>query len=176
MTMNIGTPWKRVAGFPFSCAILLMSGIAYVHLTHPEGWVRVLDDANLVFHEAGHPLFSWFGATLEIWGGTLGQLAFPLGTAIYFGAQRQTIAFALCAAWFFENFWNIARYIADARAQVLPLVGGGEHDWATILAPWHLTQYDTRIAQLVALLGWIGFVGIAIWLLNQYLSNSRIEN
>lgn len=36
---------------------------------------------------------------------------------------------AMAWVWLGENLLNIARYLGDARAQVLPLVGGGEHDW-----------------------------------------------
>lgn len=32
--------------------------------------------------------------------------------------------FAFGASWFFENFLDIAHYMADARALILPLIGG----------------------------------------------------
>jgi hypothetical protein len=31
--------------------------------------------------------------------------------------------------WLGQNCWNISVYIKDPRAQELPLVGGGEHDY-----------------------------------------------
>ena len=59
-------------------------------------------------------------------------------------------------AWLFENFWNISRYMADARARVLPLVGDGEHDWTEIFLRWGALHRDTSIAGFVTFLGWIG--------------------
>ena len=36
--------------------------------------------------------------------------------------------------------------MAGARAQILPLVGGG-HDWATTFSRWSVLSSDTAIAQ-----------------------------
>ena len=48
-----------------------------------------------------------------------------------------------------QNCWNIARYISDARAQDLPLVGGGEHDWLWILDELDLLHRDLAIGRAV---------------------------
>ena len=45
----------------------------------------------------------------------------------------------------------------------LPLVGGGDHDWNTILTRWHLLQYDTRIAAVLRLAGWFGIAATCAW-------------
>ncbi len=98
------------------------------------GWC-FLDNVNVVFHEAGHPIFSILGETMMVLGGTLGQLLVPSLLCGYFlgrGGNRgdNRFAAALCAFWFGENFLNVARYMADARDLALPLIGGGdEHDW-----------------------------------------------
>ena len=73
-----------------------------------------------------------------MYGGTLGQLAIPAGIAVAFWARRDAVGCAVMGFWYFENFLNIARYMADARAQVLPLVGckrgrGGAGRFAQIL-------------------------------------------
>jgi hypothetical protein len=135
-----------------------------VELTSQEGWVPVLDSLNLVFHEAGHPLFGIFGETIGFLGGTLLQLLVPL---LVLGAcwhKRQTAALGLAGIWFFQNFLNIARYMADARTQELPLVGGGEHDWATLFGWWGLLEKDTAIAGALRSLGWIGMLGCLGWI------------
>ena len=41
----------------------------------------------------------------------------------------------------------------DARAQELPLVGGGEHDWAILLANWDWLNRDQTWADAVHFLG-----------------------
>ena len=110
------------------------------------GFVFGLDHANLLFHEAGHPFVGLFSSRLETYGGTLGQLTFPVLLAISFWRKRQALSCAAAVIWFFENLLNIARYLADARALQLPLVGGGDHDWNTILTRWNILEYDVQIA------------------------------
>ncbi len=45
----------------------------------------------------------------------------------------------------------------------LPLVGGGDHDWNTILTQWGLLQCDTRIAAVLRLAGWLGIAATCAW-------------
>ena len=132
-------------------------------LRSEPGFVFLLDHANLLFHEAGHPLVGLFGARLETYGGTFGQLVFPCVLAVSFWRKRQPLALAASCIWFFENWFNIARYMADARRLELPLVGGGDHDWLIIFNRWDVLQYDTRIAAAVGLVGWIGIAAVCAW-------------
>ena len=141
----------RLIGFAAGLGIFLL-----LLFRSEQGFVFVLDHANLLFHEAGHPLVGLFSSRLETYGGTIGQLIFPCVLAVSFWRKGHTLGLAAAAIWFFENFFNIARYMADARALELPLVGGGDHDWNTILTRWDLLPYDTRIAAALRLLGWIG--------------------
>ena len=129
-----------------------------------ERWVWILDSANLAFHEAGHPLFGLFSNRLMVYGGTLGQLVFPIVATISFWARREALACSLGAVWLCENLWNVARYMADARAQELPLVGGGEHDWTEIFSRWGALNQDTAIAGAVRLIGWLGLLWAWGWL------------
>jgi hypothetical protein len=59
--------------------------------------------------------------------------------------------------------------MADARAQVLPLVTTGdpefaEHDFYRIFTDLGVLDYDTTIAGVVRFVGWCGMIGIVIWL------------
>jgi len=154
-------PWERITGAKLTgFAVGLALFFAVLFASEP-GFVFVLDYANLLFHEAGHPVVGLFSTRLEPYGGTLGQLTFPVLLAISFWRQRQPVPFAAAWIWFFENWLNIARYMADARALELPLVGGGDHDWNTILTRWNLLAYDTRIAGVIKILAWTG-MGLAI--------------
>lgn len=157
--------WEDVSPLQAGAVVGLLALVAWARIASADGWVRILDDANLVFHEAGHPVFGIFGATLGLYGGTLGQLTMPAMNAVHFHRKREPVGFALGLAWFFENFLNIARYMADARAQRLPLVGGGDHDWTTIFANWHVIQYDIQIAGAVSVIGWMGYAACAGWIL-----------
>lgn len=133
-----------------------------VFLSEP-GFVFIVDHANLLFHEAGHPIIGIFSTRLETYGGTIGQLVFPIALAVSFWRKGQTLSFAGAIIWFFENWLNIARYMADAREQVLPLVGGGDHDWANIFGRWRILAHDTQIAQAVRILGWTGMIIPCTW-------------
>ena len=141
-------------GYLAFLALLLGSG---------RGFAPVIDHANLLFHEAGHPIFGLLSARLEPYGGTLGQLVFPIALAVSFWLRGQALSFAAALIWLFENGLNIARYMADARTMELPLVGGGDHDWNTIFSRWNLLARDTQIAGVVQALAWIGIALVPIW-------------
>lgn len=158
------SPWERASlGMLLSAfgAVALMLG---VYLASADGWIPILDSLNLVFHEAGHPLFSPFGETLHILGGTLMQLLVPALVAGSCWYKRQRVGAALAGVWFFQNGFNIARYMADARAQVLPLVGDGEHDWGTLFEQWGVLSKDLAYASSVRALAWIGIIACCLWL------------
>jgi hypothetical protein len=160
--------WRPVGTPAFFAATI---GIALVSFLANTGqrWVFLLDNANLALHEAGHPIFGLLlGDRITVYGGTLAQLLFPIAAAATFWRRREALSFALCAGWLFENFWNISRYMADARAQVLPLVGGGEHDWTEIFSRWGVLQRDTGIAGFVSLLAWIGVAAVSGWLVRRW--------
>lgn len=125
--------------------------------------------ANLVVHEGGHNLFGWFGPTLGLWGGTLLQWLVPFLLAVYFFTERQVPGFVFCSFFFFENWIDTAEYMADARAQLLPLVTTGdpdfvEHDFFRIFSNLGVLEHDTQIAAVVRLLGWCGMIGCVVWL------------
>src|SRR6266446_4444790 len=106
--------------------------------TDKEGFLFI-DSANLIVHESGHLFFGWFGPTIGLWGGTLMELLVPLLLAVYFAFNRQATGTAFCVFFMFENLLYIAGYMADARAQELPLVTVGDpenggHDWFNIFS------------------------------------------
>jgi len=165
-------PWKPVRATSWGIATAAFAGLAIVIWQSPTHYVRVLDDANLLFHEAGHPLVGAFSSRLMVYGGTLFQLVFPTAITISYWNRRDGLGFSFGLAWFFENLLNIGRYMGDARAQVLPLVGGGEHDWANIFGRWGVLRYDTWIAGAVCTLGWLGLFGTWGWITRQYFKKS----
>jgi hypothetical protein len=128
-----------------------------------------IHSANLVVHEGGHNLFGWFGPTLGLWGGTLLQWLVPFLLAAYFFAERQVPGFVFCLFFFFENWIDTAEYMADARAQLLPLVTTGdpdfaEHDFFRIFSNLGVLDHDTQIASVVRILGWCGMIACMVWL------------
>jgi hypothetical protein len=151
------TAWN-LAGFGLGLVVFLA-----LLLSCERGFVFGLDHANLLFHEAGHPIIGIFSSRLEIYGGTIGQLVFPVALAVSFWRKGQALAFAAAVIWFFENWLNISRYMADARALELPLVGGDDHDWNTIFTRWNILSYDKDIAGTVGFMGWLGMAAACVW-------------
>ncbi|MFK7864605.1 MAG: hypothetical protein AB8B95_10315 [Pseudohongiellaceae bacterium] len=129
-----------------------------------HSWFHTVD---LVFHEAGHVLFIPFGRTMTIFGGSLFQVLVPFGLMCAFLIyNRDGFAASIGLWWVGQSTMDLAPYIADARALQLPLLGGGtgadgpmRHDWANLLRPRGLLEYDTQIA------AWVDFIGSGIILL-----------
>jgi hypothetical protein len=162
-------PWKLVplwAMVPWLVFYLWF----VIYAWRARGDSLFIDAVNMVTHEAGHPLFGYFGETLHLWGGTILQLLVPAALALTFVRMRELMGTTFCWFLFFENFLGIAVYMADARAQNLPLIsaeGGGEgdiiHDWGAIFGQLGLLPYDIKIAAAVRLLGFAGMVAVPVW-------------
>ena len=147
------------------------------HAARGEPGGLFLDPANLVIHEAGHPLFSYLGDFMGAAGGTILQLLVPLLLAMAFHVRRQPIGFALFLFIVFENFLYVAKYMADARAMALDYVAIGvgatsgeemdpmSHDWHNIFSHLGVLAHDTRIGAFTNFLGWVGMLGTTAWFL-----------
>jgi hypothetical protein len=132
------------------------------------GTFLLLDHVDLAIHEAGHVVFSPFGEFVGVAGGTLLQLLLPAAFVAYFFRTGQVYAAFITLFWVAQSLHNVSVYIADARAQLLPLVGGEYviHDWAYMLSRLRLLTDDRTIASLVraaAALLWFAAVGGALW-------------
>lgn len=141
-------------------AVLALYGISRMR-NAAEG--SVVDAVDLAIHETGHLVFGFFGEIIAAAGGTLFQLIVPAVFCAYFYRRRDRLGAAVCLWWVAQNCWNIAVYVADARAQELPLVGGGEHDWAFLLGELGLLRNDQGIARMWNALGFGLFV-VAIFM------------
>jgi len=130
--------------------------VASVRAARPRTIFAAID---LGIHEAGHLLFSGLGRFLMVAGGTILQLLAPAATAAVFLRRHDRFAACFAAAWLGVNLVEVSVYMADARAQVLPLVtvGGGEamHDWAYLFGRMGLLRHDQTIASLVRGLGFL---------------------
>jgi len=140
------------------------------------GWFPLLDSANLAIHEAGHPLLGVLNARATVYGGTLFQLLFPLAVAWHFHRSANAGGVAASLVWLGENLFNIARYMADARMRLLPLVGNGDHDWAEIFSRWGVLQLDDGIANVTRGMGVVLIIGAVIWLYRRWKASSSLES
>jgi hypothetical protein len=124
----------------------------------------VLHLPDLVFHEAGHVLFSLFGRFMTVLGGSLFQVLVPVVCAVAFLRQRDEFAAAVCSWWAGQNLLDLAPYIADARALQLVLLGGHTgaevegHDWEYLLTALGWMQHDRALGMAAH---WIGLAVMA---------------
>jgi hypothetical protein len=129
-----------------------------------------IDLPNLVFHEAGHIIFSPFGELMTALGGSLFQILFPLVFAFAFAYQYDNwFAAAVCTWWAGQNVVDVAPYIADARKLQLVLLGGktgGEvegHDWEFVLTRMGWLHLDERLGRAAHVAGTLIMAGAIIW-------------
>src|SRR5437879_9142764 len=101
-----------------------------------------------MIHEAGHFFFSWFGHTVMILGGTLGELLAPMLCATYFLWKRETAGLACCGFWLFENFLYIGACMVDGRAEDLLEVVTGQYEWGVLIGTWNLHVRDRTIDEV----------------------------
>jgi hypothetical protein len=162
-------PWQPVSKITLGAWLTVYALFLIYAARVPQGQSLFTDLVFLPIHEGGHLLFGFLGnETLMVMGGTILQLFVPLAIAVYFVFQRYLTGAAFAAFFFFENFLQIGTYMADARAQQLPLVniGGGEgiHDWGYLFAKLGVINHDVGIGGTVRALGWLGMIAVAVWL------------
>lgn len=136
---------------------------------HGKGFLLLMDGVFVPIHEGGHLLFRFLGEFASVAGGTILQLLVPFLLATYFLFRRQPQGVAFCAFFLFEQFLPIATYMADARAQDLPLLTVGDteyviHDWNYLFGKLGILQHDVQIAGAVRSIGWLGMIGVVVWL------------
>ncbi len=139
----------------------------------PElSYCSIFKGINLGIHEWGHYVFKPFGTFMEAAGGTILQCLAPLLATLTFFRQRDYFAIAVCFGWLSTNFFDVAVYAADARAQALPLVtpGGGpaSHDWHYLLRTTGLLLHDAEVGAAFRIAGTAAmllFLVPATWML-----------
>ncbi|MBX6331557.1 MAG: hypothetical protein IRY91_06905 [Gemmatimonadaceae bacterium] len=133
---------------------------------------------TLAFHEMGHVLFSPFGEWFAVSGGSITQLAIPIVASLLLLQQGDFFGGAVVLQWLAESLARLSVYIADARAQDLPLVslGGGDdgpiHDWHYLLGRAGLLRWDVSFGRLTHLLGWIvclASLALCAWLVREMI-------
>jgi len=109
-----------------------------------RGEYTLIDNVNLVIHEAGHLFFRLFGKFIYTLGGTLMQIILPSLIVWTFLKNNYRTGVQFSLLWLGQNFINISVYAADAQARKLPLLGGKKvyHDWHYMLTELGILEYD----------------------------------
>ncbi|HKW89763.1 MAG TPA: hypothetical protein VJN21_13525 [Candidatus Acidoferrales bacterium] len=172
--------WQRV-----SLAAVIVAGAFYalflLQAAQGRGALLMIDLVFVPVHEGGHLLFRLFGEFLMVAGGTIMQLGAPVTLAGVFFFQRQVMGTAFCMFFFFEQFLPISTYMADARAQQLPLLTVGDseyaiHDWNYLFSRLGLLEHDTQIAHAVRMLGWMGMLGTVAWMIWRSMQSRKAND
>jgi hypothetical protein len=186
--MNLPDSWTERFPFleplqndwhPVHRAVLGIGAVFYALFLYQaargSGPMLMIDVVFVPIHEGGHLLFRFFGEFLAVAGGTILQLAVPVMLALFFVFQRQIPGTTFCLFFFFEQFLPIATYMADARAQELPLLTVGDsddviHDWNYLFGKLGVLDHDTQIAHAVRILGWLGMIATFAWFVGRSLT------
>jgi hypothetical protein len=152
-----------VARFVLNALLLASYCFLLINYIKSNQYLWFIDNVNLAIHEAGHLLFMFFGEFIGILGGTILQIALPVITVTAFIKQEDRFAVTFSIVWLGTNMFSVARYLADAQNQLLPLVhlGGGEpiHDWNYLLAHLNLLDQCGFISGVIYALGYLLIVG-----------------
>jgi hypothetical protein len=151
-------------------AWLIFYSLFLLQAARGQGILLLMDGVFVPIHEGGHLLFRFFGEFVSVAGGTILQLLLPVLLASYFLIHRQMQGVAFCLFFMFEQFLPISTYMADARAQDLPLLTIGDaedviHDWNYLFGKLGVLEHDIQIAGFVRFVGWLGMIAIVVWLL-----------
>ena len=143
---------------PWIASVLLFPVLLFYVIN--RGGFTFPDYVNLLIHEGGHGIFKVFGGFIYTAGGTLMQIIIPALFLIYYILHRHRLGFQLSLFWLGESLMNISVYAADARARVLPLLGGNKvyHDWAWMLNKLGIIEYDILIGDFFYYTGVVCFI------------------
>ena len=123
--------------------------------THTYANWNVIDSVDLIIHEGGHVIFSFFGEFIYILGGSLTQVAVPCIFSAYFFLHRQYFSGSVLLFWVAQNILYVATYMGDSITESLPLLGGDSsiHDWNYLLTHTGLLHYTDQLSSFARLVG-----------------------
>lgn len=135
--------------------VSLFASLYFWYYTYTYTEWHFIDNVNLIFHEAGHTIFSFFGEFIHVLAGSGFQLLLPLSITLYFFFQKQYLSTSLCLFWVGQNLLNISVYAGDALRMELDLLGGDSviHDWNYLLGNLNLLFYTDSIASIIHTIG-----------------------
>ena len=124
-----------------------------------RGEFTLLDNTDLIIHEAGHFFFRPFGRFLMYAGGTIMQIFLPSLLVWHFWRHAYRFGVQASLFWLGHNLINISVYAADARSRRLPLLGGdvNSHDWWNMLGMSKLLPHDHLFGHAFLMLAVVSF-------------------
>lgn len=153
MNNYLNTKYPNIS-IPKVILVVVISLYMFYYLATLYDW-HFIDNINLIFHEAGHTIFSFFGEFINILGGTIMQILIPIIFSLYFARSEDYFSASLLLFWLSQNFFNVSVYAGDAAKMQLPLLGGDNviHDWNYILSTSGLLGHTTLVASYLYSIG-----------------------
>lgn len=114
---------------------------------------------NFGVHEASHIIVMFLPAIFVAAAGSIGEVGFTFLLVVAAIKGRAYFAGVFTGLWVMLGLMSMGRYMSDARAQLLPLIGPGEtvqHDWNYVFSQLGWLSADTAIG------GTVQAIGIAI--------------
>lgn len=123
---------------------IIILPIAIWLINNNGNFIPLIDHFTLLIHEGGHGIFKIFGSFIYTLGGSLMQILIAGLFIFYFYINKKMLGVQFSLIFLSENLFNISKYVADAQARKLPLLGGNKvyHDWHFLLSKMNILQYD----------------------------------
>jgi hypothetical protein len=143
----------------------------------PTTW-HFIDNVDLIFHEAGHWIFIFFGDFVASLGGTINQLLIPFVLVVYFFIKRELFSSMILLMWLGYNFVNVSVYMADAVVMQLPLLGGDNvgHDWNNIFETLGLLENTQLLATITRSVGMFIIIAGAVLAVKYAMKDRGVSN
>ncbi len=116
----------------------------------------LMNNINLVFHEAGHTLAIFLGQFIYVLAGSVFQVMVPLFLVGYFAWYRlELFSGSLLMYWLGSAIVSVGIYAADGKLRALPLITGDPdtHDWFYLFSTAGLLDHAEGIGFAIKAFG-----------------------
>lgn len=147
--------------------------VSILHFTAENSNNIILSGMYLVdfgMHELSHIVVSFLPTIFVAAAGSIGEVSFTLLLLYVALKAKSYFAAVFTGLWAMLGFMSAGRYMADAQAQSLPLIGPGEivqHDWHYVFSQIGWLPVDTMIGGTVQAVGIV--IGISSLIFGIYL-------
>lgn len=128
-------------------------------------------------HEASHIVFGFLPAVFVAAVGSLSELLFAFLLVIAAIRAKSSIAISFSLLWCMLAMSSAGRYMADAKYQLMPLIGPGasvRHDWNYVFTELDLLTYSELIGDTLRyggyMVGAIGVICIFWYVIKRFLT------
>lgn len=154
------------SAFPLPTWLYIVGWVFFVYLFVQILWFDAGDIRNWLVggmyfiqfgvHEASHIVTMFLPSFFVAIAGSVGEIVFTALLLFACIKYKSYFAAIFASLWLMLALRSVGRYMADARAQTLPLIGPGEsvqHDWHYIFAQLGWLQADVVLGGVVQGLG-----------------------